>query len=572
MSFSPPSPQQNTNVPRNQNANFGNAQTSVKTAEMTQKQAMTEGLCQICPGGLCPGCSDKNKKDIETEGASRSKGRLSSLIEVPEAPAAKAHDENVAPENTYIAAAPDYISAPAAQVQNSQNGKPEQIAQNSPQLMASPTSQNQGFSHAYVPIQPVFVQFQPQQSEVALAALLNANIEREQPKIAREAASIEIRKNAERPAQYASAWDFGLLPVQHKSVATEQNDDWKNSIGESVKYSAKSENWRAVAKNNYGTSAASNARENENAGKKQYVIGAYTYEDIIASAWLRKMYGHLVGLAEQETEVANHAAKSNAGDEKRGAEGRIGNLANWKTPASLPSEKDGRGEHDGGTRDMGKEGGKPKQKDLQKSKPAQKVEGIMAAYNEDALADGIAAGMRKNLWGSRRGQADLPFGAETKQKKIAKLEQEASKLAKELEMLEKAKEKAGKGGGGEIWQKAERTQKKLAEIEEALSKLRAEEKNDAGGKQAAKISMSLAGILSELGRAGEEREKRLSMLRKNELAFLLKILIARRNALIVFLAAGKGKRDGKGRKKRIRARKELSQLNRLIEEIESLLS
>jgi len=34
------------------------------------------------------------------------------------------------------------------------------------------------------------------------------------------------------------------------------------------------------------------------APKKQYIIGTYTYQDILASAWLRKMYGHLVGLGE----------------------------------------------------------------------------------------------------------------------------------------------------------------------------------------------------------------------------------------------------------------------------------
>ncbi len=48
------------------------------------------------------------------------------------------------------------------------------------------------------------------------------------------------------------------------------------------------------------TVESSGRKNTKNPRGKQYVIGEYTYEDIIATPWLRKLYGHLIGLPYHE--------------------------------------------------------------------------------------------------------------------------------------------------------------------------------------------------------------------------------------------------------------------------------
>ena len=44
--------------------------------------------------------------------------------------------------------------------------------------------------------------------------------------------------------------------------------------------------------------------------KKQYVVGTYTYDDIISSAWLRKLYGHMIGLQDVSEDITSSSNDS----------------------------------------------------------------------------------------------------------------------------------------------------------------------------------------------------------------------------------------------------------------------
>ncbi len=50
------------------------------------------------------------------------------------------------------------------------------------------------------------------------------------------------------------------------------------------------------------------ARHGQNA--KAHVVGNYTYEEILASAWLRKLYGHLIGMTDIETPIMRSGRKT----------------------------------------------------------------------------------------------------------------------------------------------------------------------------------------------------------------------------------------------------------------------
>src|SRR3989338_825394 len=44
--------------------------------------------------------------------------------------------------------------------------------------------------------------------------------------------------------------------------------------------------------------------------KKQYVVGTYTYDDIISSAWLRKLYGHMIVLQDVSEDITSSSNDS----------------------------------------------------------------------------------------------------------------------------------------------------------------------------------------------------------------------------------------------------------------------
>ena len=66
-----------------------------------------------------------------------------------------------------------------------------------------------------------------------------------------------------------------------------------------------------------GQGETGGSQKGANGAKKQYVIGEYTYEDILATAWLRKMYGHLIGLAESEETSAGETVREAGGKSAR---------------------------------------------------------------------------------------------------------------------------------------------------------------------------------------------------------------------------------------------------------------
>ncbi|MBM3229663.1 hypothetical protein FJZ26_04495 [Candidatus Parvarchaeota archaeon] len=78
---------------------------------------------------------------------------------------------------------------------------------------------------------------------------------------------------------------------------------------------------------------------------KRYVIGRYTYEDILASAWLRKMYGHLVGLSPAENEPSWQRESGLGADrEERREAGKSCKDDGWKRD---DGKKDGGSQHNG---------------------------------------------------------------------------------------------------------------------------------------------------------------------------------------------------------------------------------
>lgn len=262
-------------------------------------------------------------------------------------------------------------------------------------------------------------------------------------------------------------------------------------------------------------------------GGKNYVIGAYTYEDILASAWLREMYGHLIGLAKTGEETRGSIQQNTQRDDSERSEG-----------GSNPKEE-GRG--GGGGKKTGKNAETPKKTE---ERPPMMRNGKYYTIDLKGAAEELSK--------SKQGFLNMPGrGKKTESGQEPEARNESGKEKKE------AHEAAKKGHG--LGKKGGRTGKNTLEI--PLRKPNGTQENWGAKKRQRKESMKMqnAGEASENARlrrasAGRRRKGASEKFAKEEMRktdrLLRKLLKGRRAKRRRLLALALWKSSGEASKKR----------------------